>query len=102
VILFLISTGSVFSILGFGREKIECDSDKDVKVCRWSRPNQLLKDIGILDCVRTNATNSNESCDAIMLKKQIDIFWIDIAVLFAFILSFRLIAFYIMRYKLKH
>ncbi|KAL7034285.1 hypothetical protein ACKWTF_007922 [Chironomus riparius] len=93
--------GSVYSIIGFNRTKIECDEfDKEISYCRYSYPNQLLRDIGIQDCAKNNT--SNENCDAVMLDNQKHDFVKVIIVLAVFIIFFRAVAFCIMKYRLKN
>ncbi|CAG9804367.1 unnamed protein product [Chironomus riparius] len=93
--------GSVYSIIGFNRTKIECDEfDKEISFCRYSYPNQLLRDIGIQDCAKNNT--SNENCDAVMLDNQKHDFVKVIIVLAVFIIFFRAVAFCIMKYRLKN
>jgi ATP-binding cassette, subfamily G (WHITE), member 1 len=93
--------GSVYSLLGFNREKIECDeSDEKLNYCRYSYPNQLLRDIGMQECAKD--INSTLTCDEIMYENQKHDFSKTIIVLIIFIVAFRLIAFCIMRYRLKH
>ena len=93
--------GSVYSIIGFNRTKIECDEfDKEISYCRYSYPNQLLRDIGIQDCAKNNT--STENCDAVMLDNQRHDFVKVIIVLAVFIIFFRAVAFCIMKYRLKN
>ncbi|XP_070491982.1 ATP-binding cassette sub-family G member 1-like [Chironomus tepperi] len=93
--------GSVYSIIGFNRTKIECDEfDKEISYCRYSYPNQLLRDIGIQDCAKNSTINEN--CDAVMLDNQRYDFVKVIIVLALFIIFFRAVAFCIMRYRLKN
>lgn len=98
--------------MGFNREKIECDeSDEKLNYCRYSYPNQLLRDIGVQECAKENDIfknlNNNNStitltCDQFMYENQKRDFCKVIIVLIIFIIVFRLIAFCIMRYRLKH
>lgn len=93
--------GSVYSIIGFNREKMECDDfDNELVYCRYSYPNQLLRDIGIQDCAKNDTMNIN--CDEFMYENQKRDFSRVIIVLVVFIIVFRLIAFCIMRYRLKN
>lgn len=96
----------MYSILGFNREKIECDeTDEKLNYCRYSYPNQLLRDIGVQECAKDNK-NSNSTiamtCDEFMYESQKRDFCKVIIVLIVFIVVFRLIAFCLMRYRLKH
>jgi ATP-binding cassette, subfamily G (WHITE), member 1 len=94
--------GCVYSLLGFNRERIECDeSDEKLNYCRYSYPNQLLRDIGVQECAKDN-NNSTLTCDEMMYENQKHDFSKTIIVLILFIVVFRLIAFCIMRYRLKH
>lgn len=91
--------GSVYSVLGFNRTKLECDeSDDKLNYCRYSYPNQLLRDIGVQDC----AKNSTSNCDNYMYNNQKRDFTRVIIALVLFIIFFRVVAFCIMRYRLKH
>lgn len=88
--------GGVYSIFGFNREKIECDDEK-VKYCRYSYPNQLLRDIGIQDCAKNSTTN----CDDYMLENQKSDFINVIFILILFAIVFRSVAYFLMRHRLK-
>lgn len=82
---------------------MECDeTEEKVNYCRYTYPNQLLKDIGIQDCTIVNATNATLNCDDLMYENQKRDFAKVIIALIIFIIVFRLIAFFIMRYRLKH
>lgn len=91
-------SGGVYSIFGFNREKLECDDDK-LNYCRYSYPNQLLRDIGIQDCAKNNSTTS---CDQFMYENQKTDFIQVIGCLILFALLFRTIAYFIMSHRLKN
>ena len=88
--------GGVYTIFGFNRGKIECDDDK-LNYCRYSYPNQLLRDIGIQDCAKNSTTN----CDEVMYENQKVDFLKVIVALIMFTLVFRGVAYFIMRHRLK-
>lgn len=92
----------MYAIIGFNREKMECDEDdNELNYCRYSYPTQLLKDIGIQDCAKNNST-TNLNCDDFMYENQKKDFSMAIVALVIFIIFFRAVAFCIMRYRLKH
>jgi hypothetical protein len=97
--------GSVYSIIGLNREKLECDeSEERLNYCRYSYPNQLLRDIGIQDCAAdsSNSSNITQTCDEFMYESQKKDLCKVFVVLLIFIIAFRVIAFCLMRYRLKH
>lgn len=91
--------GGVYAIFGFQREKLECD-DEVLNYCRYSYPNQLLRDIGIQDCAKNSTTLNN--CDEFMYANQKTSFVKVIIALILFTIVFRGIAYFIMRHRLKH
>ncbi|CRL02482.1 CLUMA_CG015200, isoform A [Clunio marinus] len=90
--------GGVYTIFGFNRGKIECDDDEELNYCRYSYPNQLLRDIGMQDCPKNSTTN----CDVYMYENQKADFSKVICILILFTVVFRCIAYFIMRYRLKN
>lgn len=93
-ISFCIS-GSVYSILGFNREKLDCDAI----YCHYRIPNQFIKDIGMLECSK----NSTQICDQVSIyNEQRSGFWHVILILIVFIFVFRTCAYIIMSHRLKH
>lgn len=96
LLTFLCVAGGVYAIFGFNRAKIECD-DERLNYCRYSYPNQLLRDIGIQDCAKNSTTN----CDAYMYESQKTDFSKAIFTLILFTIVFRSVAYFIMRHRLK-
>lgn len=94
-----MSTGGVYSIMGFNREKLECDETGDMpKMCYFAYPNKLIREKGIQDCAKDATSN----CDAYLYDHQKTDFIKVIVALTIFIILFRLLAYCIMRYRLKH
>ena len=91
--------GGVYTIFGFRREKLPCDDD-ELNYCRYSYPNQLLRDIGLQDCEKNSTITQN--CDDFMYVNQKTGFYKTICILILFTILFRTIAYYIMRYRLKN
>lgn len=90
--------GAVYSIFGFNRGKIECDDESELNYCRYSYPNQLLRDIGVQDCAKNSTTN----CDDYMYANQKTDFSKVICILVLFAVVFRTVAYFIMRHRLKN
>lgn len=72
--------------------------------CRYSYPNQLIRDIGmqdnIIDCAQSHFRT--KSCDLNVYASQKLMFTKAIVILIVFIFLFRALAYYIMRYRLKN
>ncbi|KAG5681538.1 hypothetical protein PVAND_010960 [Polypedilum vanderplanki] len=93
--------GGVYAIFGFQRKKLECDENGDddkIQFCFFTDPNKLIREKGIQDC----ANNSTKKCADVMYEDQKTNFYIVIVALIMFIILFRVIAYCIMRYRLKH
>lgn len=100
---FSLFAGSVYSIFGFGREKLECDDTSSLNYCRYSYPSQLIRDIGMqnefFDCSKNSTIN--KFCDQNVHASQKLIFYKVIIVLILFIVFFRTLSYFIMRHRLK-
>lgn len=68
---------SVASILGYNRSKLICDEEV---YCHFQRPEKFIETLGIRDYIPVETVVS----------------------LFTFLVTFRLVAFYMINYRLKH